>query len=482
MLNIINKYKWYILLLVLTFSILVYCSFNTFIINDDLPYSLFYRADNRITNIFQIMANQFFDYFHVNARILIHGIVQFLLIFGKTLWSFLNPLVIILIACIMSYIIYITTNKKTKPIYLIICSLISFLLLFNYKQLIYWVAGSVNYVWVFLLILLFVIYYIKIGFLQKPYLTFFLCLFGSMICEALAMFIMILIIADLIINLVLKKINKNDIFKYLYFLIASIIGFSFILLSPSTLDRFGETNNIDTSTNIFERIFIALPLISQNLFNPINLYNLIPLILIISIIYNLIINKQKIVISFIAIVSILTLFGCYYNNGWFFLILSFTLLLFQIIIFIKNRNFKLIAIILGAYAITYSLIITPVYGSARISFHTMLLLAMFAIYNFTYNKDLSKILKIISILFLIFLLGLEVFIYTQIGIVKRDREKNITAVQNGKTKVLEMKVMDDFYSKFHIDPNSPMSKEYWAYKAFEDYYSLPEDIQIIPKK
>lgn len=480
--NIINKYKWCIVLLLLTFSILVYCSFNTFIINDDLPYSLFFRADNRITNIGQIIANQFFDYFHVNARIIIHGIVQFLLMFDKTLWSFLNPLVIILIAISMSYIIYISTNKKTKPIYLLICSLISFLLLFNYKKIIYWVAGSVNYVWVFLLLLLFIIYYIKNGLLERPKLSFALCFFGSMICESLAIFIIVLIICDFLINEFIKKNKQRDYYKYLWLLVAAIIGFSFILFAPSTLDRFEEPNILEEKKGILNRIFIAIPLLSQNIFNPVNLYNLIPLLLIISIVYYLIINRKKEYVSFIIFISLLTLLGNYYNNGWLFLILSMIILLFQSFILIKNNNFKLFAVLLGAYAITYSLIVTPVYGSARISFHTMLLMSMFTIYNFTYNKDISNFLKFLAIFVFIGLLGLEIYIYTSIGNVKRIRERNIMAVQRGETKILEMKVMNDFFSKFHMDPNSPMSKEYWAYKAFEDYYSLPDDITIKPIK
>ena len=67
----------------LFFVALVYCSINTYVMNDDLGYSFFYRTSTRVTNILQIIKNQVSDYFIVNSRVFIHAIVQFLLIFGK---------------------------------------------------------------------------------------------------------------------------------------------------------------------------------------------------------------------------------------------------------------------------------------------------------------------------------------------------------------------------------------------------------------
>ena len=123
----IKNNKWSILFLTLLFGILVYCHFNTFIINDDLPYSLFFRGPNRITNLKEVLINQIFDYSHISARVFIHIIVQALLIFDKNLWSILNPLVIILIIILMSYIVYEITLKKLKPFYIILLMSLNFL-------------------------------------------------------------------------------------------------------------------------------------------------------------------------------------------------------------------------------------------------------------------------------------------------------------------------------------------------------------------
>ena len=104
----------------------------------------------------------------------------------------------------MSYILYIITGKKATPLYLVLSSMLGFLLLYNYKYIIYWVAGSINYVWVFLIMLLFMLYYIKEGF-KKPLLTFTLCLCTSILCEASAIFVIVILVFDLFLKL--SKIN-----------------------------------------------------------------------------------------------------------------------------------------------------------------------------------------------------------------------------------------------------------------------------------
>ena len=62
------------------------------------------------------------------------------------------------------------------------------------------------------------------------------------------------------------------------------------------------------------------------------------------------------------------------------------------------------------------------------------------------------------------------------------RLNSIRKVQAGETKILETRIIKKPFDKFHIDANSPGDKKYWAYQAFEDYYKLPDDIEIIVKK
>ena len=278
-----NCNKRCLILLLIIFITLVYCHFNTMILNDDLPYSLYFRVDNRICDVIGIIKNQIFDYSNINARVFLHFLVQFLLIYDKNLWAILNPIVIILNIVLMSYFIKIITNKKIKNINLLILSTIAFFLLYNYKYLIYWVAGSVNYVWVFLLLILFSIYYYKYGLLKYKKITSIICLVGSMICEANAIFIIGVILSDLIINLFLKKRSKKIIKPYILFLILSVSGFLFILLAPSTLNRL-DGDSYWQNLSLTKKLMITIPVISSNLFK-ISIYNVYPLLNSLSIVF-----------------------------------------------------------------------------------------------------------------------------------------------------------------------------------------------------
>ena len=469
----LKENKLIILFLFLLFGVLVYCHFQTMILNDDLPYSLYFRADNRVTDILGIIKNQVFDYSHINPRVFIHFVVQFLLMFDKNLWSILNPIVIIGIVVLMSYIIYELTNKKTKFVYILLASTVMFLLLYNYKYLIYWVAGSVNYVWVFLLYLLVILYYLKIGFLKKTVLSFFLCLAFSSLCEATSILMIVLLLFDLFRQLFVEKKNKKNIIKYVFYLIGALVGFAFLMLAPSNNMRMIGDNNW-ASLNIFEKMFKSIPVISDKMFNIFDIYNLFPLMMLVSIIYYL--RKDRNLKWFTLGAGLLMVLSFATSWGWF--LFGILLLIFQCYIFIKNKDYKLIGILLGGYAVLYSLAITPEYSASRTAFHLSLIMGMFTIYNFIYENEMSKAIRIIMILLLVGTVIFEVIIYSYIGFVKSVREKSLEKVISGESNVLETKLIKAPFDKFHVDANSPTDKEYWAYPAFEDYYSLPEDIKI----
>ena len=97
-----------------SFLILVYTHFNTFVANDDLPYSFFYRGSDRITSLVQVLANQLADYKNLNARFFVHCILQSVLIFGKSLWSILNPLMIVISIVMLLKIIKLKMKKRQQ--------------------------------------------------------------------------------------------------------------------------------------------------------------------------------------------------------------------------------------------------------------------------------------------------------------------------------------------------------------------------------
>ena len=477
MLAKIKENKVSVIFLVLFFMVLVFCHLNTFILNDDLPYSLYFRENNRITNITGVIANQLFDYVAISPRIFIHMIVQTLLIFNKTLWSFLNPLVIITIIILMAYIIKKITNTKVCNIYLVLASTASFLLLYNYKYLVYWIAGSVNYVWVFLLMLLFIIYYLKLGFLRKPVLTSFICLILSMLCEALAIFVIIMLISDFIIKLIKNK-DKKLIFKYIMFIACAVAGLLFLLLAPSTIGRM-EIDSEFASLNIFEKIMLTLPVISSNIFK-IDIYNLFPLLLLISIFYYGNVSKnKKILISLIPLLIIYVI-TFIVDLNYLYIIIALYFFILQVYILKKQDNLDLLPILLGAYAVSYSLMITNEYSAGRTNFHFFLIISLFTLYNFYIIESNTSIIKVITVILVIITITIEIIIYAYMGEVKEARIEAIKKVQNGETKVLEVKMLKSPFDKFHIDANNPADKNYWAYAAYEDYYKLPKDVKIKP--
>ena len=382
--NFVKTNKLSILILFLVFLILVFCHFQTLILNDDLPYSLYFRETNRITNLKEVIINQIFDYSHISPRVFIHVIVQSLLIFDKNLWSILNPLVICLIIILMSYILYEFTGKKTKFLYFILASTCLFLISYYYKYLVYWVAGSVNYVWIFLIMLLFILYYLKIGFIKKNFLTFFLCLIVSILCEASAIFVIVLLISDYIIKRVIEKYDRKIVIKYIVYLFAALIGFSFLMFSPSNMGRMVGFDDSWSSLNIFEKLFISIPVISLKNFNGFTFYNLFPIFWYISIVYNMHDKLCRKNIIILAAAMLFMLFGFVLNDGWFYFVFGLLLLFMQIVILFNNKDYNLIGVLIGGYAILYSLAVTPDYAASRPGFHTLLIISMFIIYNFEY--------------------------------------------------------------------------------------------------
>ena len=135
----IKKDKLLIILMLLTYIVLVYCSFNTFLGNDDLPYSFFKRLDIRVTNLYQIIYDNLRYYISWTGRFLIHCIVQFLLMFGKNLWSILNPLIIVSQLLIGTKIVLMEIQRKENKIpfliFLILITLFLSVLLERIKKI-----------------------------------------------------------------------------------------------------------------------------------------------------------------------------------------------------------------------------------------------------------------------------------------------------------------------------------------------------------
>lgn len=469
----LKKHKVLIISIIILLLTLIYTSFNTFLSNDDLPYMFFYRGNKRITNLIQVIKNQVADYKHINGRFFIHCIIQALLIFDKKLWSILNPLVIVSLLLLITNIVKLITKEKSINYKYFILTTILFLLLFNYKYIIYWVSGSVNYIWVSLALFTFIFYYLKKGIDNNYILNSIVILMVSILHEMSLVFMIIFIIG----HIVLKKIKHESINKKtIYYFIAITISTLFIMLSPGNRSRM-LTDTTWASLNIIEKIKLSLPVVSYNLFNIKDYYNIIPLVLIISIIYNLLTYKEKKASILAILLFIISFISVILNNGYLYFLLAIMSFICISYIHIINKNYNLIIISLGFYAMVYSTIIVPNYMDGRPNlFFYMYAITIVSIFL---NKIINlKYTKYLLLIMFIFTIGNEIHIYKEIGNIHHKRLERIEECKESNCNILTLEKMPKKYSKYHIDSNSPSNKKYYTYRFFLQYYNLPKDINI----
>lgn len=483
MIKFLNKNKFLILLLIAIVVLFTYCGLQTFVINDDLPYSLFYRGPERITNISQIIQNQLSDYLTINGRFFIHCVVQFVLMFGKNLFSIINALCIVTTLMFMKKIINLKSlDFKLDSIYTILFLLGMFLLLGNFKYLIYWVAGSVNYIWLFTLLIIFIYYYLKVGLKKYKILNFILFFVFSMVHECSFVFILFLIIADFIKILIDKKekLDKKTILLYLGYVVFAVVGGLIVLKAPG--------NTVRTSTAqwwydmpFIDRIFKSIPVVSSNLFGLFNIENLIPTILVITLIFYGIKLKNKLVNITTLSVTLISILSLILNNGWLYFVLCILIFIDLIIINYINKDNEMSVLTLAFYAVVFSMIITPEYSGARPNYYIyiwMIIYICIFINSFLNKNSIINIFKVIIIFFSMFMCYREIKIYNYIGNIHKERLNQIEKVKKEDLKVLEYKIIDEKYAKYHPDPNSPSDNSYWAYNYFRYYYGLDEDVTI----
>lgn len=483
MLEFIKKNKYEIILYIIIIGLFTYCGLRTFVINDDLPYSLFYRGDSRISSIGQIIQNQMSDYLTINGRFFIHCVVQFVLMFEKNLFSILNAICIVVTIFFMKKIIILKSKDfNIKKIYILFLLFGLFLLLGDYKYLIYWVAGSVNYIWLFTLIIGFIYYYLLKGLDKYKVLNCILFFGFSMLHECSFVFILFLIVFDLIKNIVEKKIEikSKKIFLYLLYIVLSILGGLVVLKAPGNAARM-STTAWWYDMSLIDRLCKSIPVVSLNLFKIFNIDNLIPTIFLVLLAIYGIKQKSKVTKVFSILIILCSIFSFIFNNGWIYFVLSILVCANLLIINYLNDNNDMNVLTMSFYAVVFSMIITPEYFAARPNYYMyiwMIINIVLFINYITDNKIIIKLIQIFSILLVLFTGIREYKIYTYIGNVQSDRLKQIELVKKNNLKVIKYKKIDEKYAKYHPDANLPSDSSYWAYNYFLTYYKLPKDVEI----
>ena len=474
--NIIKNNKFLIILAVLTFIIFAYTHFNTFLGNDDLPYSFFYRGPERITNIIQVVKNQVADYSTINGRVIVHSIMQVVLIFGKNLWSILNPLMIIASILFMIGISSKYNKKINKPI-LFMIGLITFLILNEYKSIIYWVAGSTNYVWTFAILAFVLMLYYKYGLNKNPIINFGIIFILTALQESTMVFTIIFVLANIIYDWIkTKKFNKKNLI-YLLALSGSLV----LLLSPANQARL-TVDEAWSQMNIIEKLMTSIPVVSLNLMDLLDYKNIIAYIFIICVSINLFDKKDKktwIILSLI-ILNIISIY--IFKINWLYFSLILLLVLGEYYGNIKKKRLDLCILSLSFYAVAFFNILTPIYYAGRPNYFFYMYVALFAMIvlsDILKNKKVkTKYLYVVLIIISTILLGREVYIYTNIGMVHRERLEQITEYKkNNQEGILVLKKMPKKFASYHMDCNLPY-EGYFTYPHFLNYYGLNKDTKV----
>lgn len=469
-----NKYLYIITIII--FIALLYTHSNTFLANDDLPYMFFHRTDIRVDSILDAIKNQYTDYFNINGRVFVHTILQIVLIFDKNLWTVINPIMIISGILLIIKIIEIN-NKQTNKVLSLLLGTSFYLLLFKYKRIIYWVAGSVNYVWVFTFLILILYIYYKYGFLKNKYLNMIIIFILCMIHECTMVFTIIFILGTIIVDWYkTKKFNKDYIFY--------IIGFTgslILLLSPSNQTRL-ISDELWNSLNLIEKITISIPIISKNILNITSYKTMLSYIFISSIIILLKKNKDKFSNINIILIIINMILIYTYNNNWLYFILVLLLVISENYTYLKNKEYQSIILSISIYAVVYFNMILPTYESGRPNyyFYMYIIFISLKILNQYILKEqiLKKISYIIIPSIFIILLSNEIYIYNRIGYYHQKRLEEINEyIKNNKEDTLYLTKIPKKYHDYHMDINLP-DKNWFTYDKFINYYNLPQEINI----
>ena len=474
-----KKHKLFYLIVFIAFIILVYTHSNTFLANDDLPYMFFHRTYNRIDSLMEILKNQYTDYFNINGRIFVHSVLQFVLIFDKNLWSFINPLMIIGSLLLIIKIVELD-NKNINCNYSFMLSLILFLSLFNYKSIIYWGAGSVNYIWVFTFLLLILYLFYKYGFSKNKFINIIIIFILTMIHECTMVFTISFILIKMFFDWYKdKKFNKN----YLYY-IFGFLGSLVLLLSPANQNRL-VSDEIWNSLNLFEKLFTSIPVVSKNLFNLMDVKYLLSYIFIIYIINLLIKNNNKFskISIFLIIFNMLLIYT--FNNNWLYFALVILLFISENFIYFNNKKYNEMALSISMYGVVFFNIISPTYYAGRPNyyFYMYIILCFINLFNkeIIKNNIFKKINYVCIPIILIVLLTNEVIVYKNIGKYHKIRLEEIKEFKennnNGNKDTLYLTKIPDKYESYHMDINLP-DENWFNYESFIYYYDLDKDIKI----
>ena len=473
---------------------------------DDFYYATF---SDSWDNFFSEHANH---YFRVNGRAAVHFIVSLFLIFDVYLWRIINPFIIML----MIWIIY--KNSRTDSIYSLI---ISILLFFSFsvnvvRESIYWLDGSVNYLYPMLLVFITYYLYRENKASRKKIKLTALCIsafISGATMEQSGMIIIGLLLMDIIHDIYIEK-NKILILQKLV-LISAVLGYLTVVLAPGTFSRFGHDG-----INIYSFADTIKAVAMFTFYNQTAVY-LHTALLLICFFWLKENNKLIRPLCFVPIAFFILKTKIEFDNDNLFFICViiavicvylFLLLYTYISKYIKEKNITEISFLATGFGSQLMLVLSSVIGG-RTLLAAILCLCVPVIMGLHRYKDKSILLYFVLILYLlefnyiislitlalfaayklskikkhdyiISILLLAVFssiIYSSIFIAYYNNSQvhkyNLTAVQNYdnlRDSEIKLRKMRDEYAGVSFIYNSPYH-ETW----FKRYYKIEQETRII---
>lgn len=128
--------------LIIFLGVFIICKYNMFA-QDEYNYSNIAWTNERLSNMKDVIHSMIDVYTSWSGRIIVLGIEQTILCYGKFIYDIINPLVLIL------FIIFVLKNANMKISPLGIFSVLFLMVFGAYKfwEKYIWISGSINYLW-----------------------------------------------------------------------------------------------------------------------------------------------------------------------------------------------------------------------------------------------------------------------------------------------------------------------------------------------
>ncbi|WP_314581011.1 DUF6056 family protein [Enterococcus gilvus] len=233
--KILNSKKMFLFVLIGVYFVFFLLNYLTPLVADDFAY--IYKT-NSFTSIFH---DEYLQYIHQNGRSIAHIMARFFLLMPKVVFNLVNPIIFLSVA----FLIYKISNYgkiKFNSLRFFLSIITIFLFVPKFGETILWETGSFNYLWTFLIMLLFLfVYHKKIIFNESVNIpTAAMFVFGILAgwCnENTSAGTLLLIIGYIVIE---WKVNEKKISGWMFSgLIGEILGFIIMMNSPGNKIRSG---------------------------------------------------------------------------------------------------------------------------------------------------------------------------------------------------------------------------------------------------